>query len=309
VRRVAQSPILLEEWHAGADVVFSWWQLARLSRDRLPWREEHDPWRVLVAEVMLAQTQASRVADRYLVVIDRLATPSDTAATSVSEVIALWAGLGYYRRALRLRATAEAVLERHAGLVPDDLAALLDLPGIGDYTARAVLAFAFEHEVGVLDTNTNRVLSRAVAGAGLSRRDAQRLADALVVARPPRQWNLALMDFGALVCTSRSPKCSICPLKANGLCRWQREGGVDPSRESEARPRAQPSFRGSDRQGRGRLLRAALVGPIDASALATVAGWPDDPARAKRVAARMRAEGLLSARADGAFELPSRPSR
>jgi A/G-specific adenine glycosylase len=291
-------------WAGGASALEEWWASARGLRDQLPWRNERDPWRVLVAEVMLAQTQTTRVAERYAEVIGVLPTAKEAAARSVGEYLELWAGLGYYRRALSLRDCAIAVVSRHGGVVPNDLRALLALPGIGPYTARAVLAFAFEEPVGVLETNIGRVLARAVAGRSLTRPEAQRVVDELVSGRRPREFNLALMDLGATLCTSQHPSCAICPIEAASSCAWRREGGDDPARRSAATSRPQPRFEGSNRQGRGRLLRAARMAPIASPDVAAVAGWPDDGDRAAVVASELVHDGLLVRRRDGSLAWP-----
>jgi A/G-specific adenine glycosylase len=167
------------------------------------------------------------------------------------------------------------------------------------------MAFAFEEPYGVLDTNIGRVIARAIEGRSLTQREAQRLADALVCERSPREFNLAMMDFGATVCTSRSPHCAECPLQFAGACAWQRQGGDDPSRRSFATSRPQPRFQGSNREGRGRLLRAALLAPISAATVASVAGWPEDPARASKIAAELVASGLLVRSEDGSLSIPN----
>ena len=283
--------------------VLDWWGRARHGRDVLPWRATRDPWAVLVSETMLVQTQASRVAGRYPEMLARFPTPAALASAPAGELLAAWVGLGYNRRALWLRDAACHLVERHGGSVPDDLSALQALPGVGPYTARAVLAFAFERPVGVVDTNVGRVLARAVAGAALSPGSAQATADALVPPGEARSWNLALMDLGALRCRPRRPACEGCPLGAGG-CAWRRSGGDDPAQGSAGTSRPQAAFAGSDRQGRGRLVRAVLAGPVGAAALAEAAGWPGEPARAARVAAALVAEGLLASDGAGGVHLP-----
>jgi A/G-specific adenine glycosylase len=291
-------------WAGGASALAAWWSSSRHVRDQLPWRSERDPWRVLVAEVMLAQTQAARVVLRYADAIAVLPTPRKAAARSAGDYLGLWAGLGYYRRALSLRESAITITSRHGGVVPNDLGALLALPGIGAYTARAVLAFAFEEPVGVLDTNIGRVLARAVAGRPLTRPEAQRAADELVPERSPREFNLALMDLGATLCTSQNPRCDACPIQAADACAWRREGGDDPARRSAATSRPQPRFEGSNRQGRGRLLRAARTAPIASSEVAAVAGWPGEGDRAAAVASDLVDGGLLVLLSDGSLAWP-----
>ena len=153
------------------------WGIPQL-RD-LPWRATREPWPILVAEVMLQQTQATRVAPRWESFLDRFPTPPGCASASLGEVLQEWHGLGYPRRARNLHLTARHIVERHAGRVPDDLASLLALPGVGPYTARAVLVFAHGQDVGVVETNIARVLART-GGQRLTPLAAQRLADSLV---------------------------------------------------------------------------------------------------------------------------------
>lgn len=261
----------------------------RHHRD-LPWRHTRDPWAILVSEVMLQQTQVDRVAPRWEQFMARFPTPEVTAAAGVAAVIDEWAGLGYNRRAVALHATAEACVERHDGNLPTDLDGLLALPGVGPYTARAVLAFAHHADVGVVDTNTGRVLAR-LAGQRLRPAEAQRLADASVPAGRGWLWNQALLDLGATVCTKRAPRCDDCPLRR--WCAWRGEGGVDPAPGSAGVGGPQARFEGSDRQGRGRLVAALRADThLPADRLAAAAGWSEDPSRVARVAAGLVADGL-----------------
>jgi A/G-specific adenine glycosylase len=270
-----------------ATSVLDWF--AREGRAELPWRATRDPWAILVAEVMLQQTQVTRVAPRWRGFLDRFPDPAACAAAAPADVLRAWEGLGYNRRGLALHRCAVAVVERHGGTMPLDLAALLALPGIGPYTARAVLVFAGERHHGVLDTNIARVLAR-VEGRPLRLREAQDLADALVPAGAPWAWNSALMDLGATVCVKRRPRCGICPV-AEG-CSWRGDGD-DPAEGSAGVPGRQSRFDGSDRQGRGRLIDALRRGPVTATDAADAMGWPDDPARAERVVAGLVRDGLV----------------
>jgi A/G-specific adenine glycosylase len=257
----------------------------------LPWRRTRDPWHVLVSELMLQQTQAERVAPRWEAFIDRWPTPAACASSPPSDVVRAWAGLGYNRRALNVHRAAVAVVERHGGAVPDDLASLLALPGVGAYTARAVLVFAYERDEAVVDTNAARVISRAVAGRSAGRTEIQRLADGLVPRGRGWAWNQAILDLGARVCTARRPACATCPLAM--VCRWRAGGGPDPSARLGAAGRSAP-FAGSDRQGRGRLLDALRAGPVAVADLAPACGWPDDGDRASRIAAGLVSDGFAS---------------
>ena len=274
----------------------------RVRRD-LPWRRTRDPWAVLVSELMLQQTQVPRVVARYDEFLRRFPTPDDCATAAVGEVVRAWEGLGYNRRAVDLHRAATRIVARHGGRVPTDLDELLALPGVGAYTARAVLAFAFERDHGVVDTNAARFLARAVARRRLTAREAQELADALV---PPGQgwaWNQAVLDLGATICTKRTPRCGACPIARS--CAWARAGWPhpDPAVGSAGVPGRQSRFDGSDRQGRGRLVQALRTGPVGIDRVPDAAGWPDEPERARRIADGLVAEGLAEY-VDGQLTLP-----
>ena len=265
----------------------------------LPWRRTRDPWAVLVSEAMLQQTQVARVLDRYGPFLARFPDPAAMADAPLAEVLDAWAGLGYYRRARDLRRAAVAIVQRHDGRVPDDLDALLALPGIGAYTARAVLALAFEHDHGVVDTNVARVLARAVAGEPMT-------ADACAAARGHARAGRCGMAAQPGAARPRRDGLHRADPRAATSVRWSTaaSGAVHrTSRIRRARPRGtsrpQAPFAGSDRQGRGRLL-AALRGTstagVAAEQLDGVTGFADD-ARARRVADGLVADGL--ARWDG----------
>jgi A/G-specific adenine glycosylase len=279
---------------------------ARTRRD-LPWRRTRDPWAVLVSETMLQQTQAARVAPRYEEFLDCFPSPSACAAAPVGAVVAVWVGLGYNRRAVNLHAAATAIVAQHGGRVPDRLEQLVALPGVGAYTARAILAFAFERDAGVVDTNAARVLARAVAGSSLDRAAVQRLADSLVPAGNAWAWNQAVLDLGAVVCTARRPRCRACPVA--GSCTWGRAGhpSPDPAVGSAGTSGRQTRFAGSDRQGRGRLVAALTRRPLAGAELAAVAGWPEDEQRARRVVATLVADGLAVRTPAGGLALPDHP--
>jgi A/G-specific adenine glycosylase len=201
-----------------------------------------------------------------------------------------------------LHAAAEAMVVRHQGQVPRHLDQLTGLPGIGQYTARAVMAFAFETDAAVVDTNVGRVLARAVAGTRLTMAGAQQLADALL---PPGEgWahNQAMLDIGAVHCAAR-PRCPGCPLRRS--CRWAgaRYADPDPAHGSAATSRAQTPFAGSDRQGRGRLVAALRGAPVARGDLAPAAGWPEDPARARLLADALVADGLARWGPAGSLQL------
>ena len=232
------------------------WGVPRL-RD-LPWRQVRDPWLILLAEVMLQQTQADRVIPKWTEFCDQYPTPAVMAASSLGDVLRGWQGLGYPRRARNLHAAAGEVVARHGGRLPADLDALLALPGVGPYTARAVLAFAFEQDAAVVDTNIARILART-SGRRLTPKAAQAAADALVPAGDGWIWNQVLMDLGAVLCRPQ-PKCESCPLATQ--CRWHAAGRPrpDPADGSAGVSGKQAPFEGSDRQRRGAVLRALAAG-------------------------------------------------
>ena len=278
-------------------------RLQRWAENRarlLPWRETRDPWAVLVSEAMLQQTQVARVVPKYRAFLQQFPTVAACAAAPLAAVIDAWAGLGYNRRAVQLHRLATTVVAEHGGELPADLQTLLALPGIGPYTARAVLAFAFEADVGVVDTNVGRILARA-HGRALGPRSAQALADAYVPHGAGWAWNQAMLDLGALVCVARIPRCRECPVASQCAYRGQ---GLDPALGSAGVSGPQSRFEGSDRQGRGRLVAALRRGPVRAEALAAAAGWPDDLPRAERVMVALVAEGLAAAAGD-TYTLPA----
>ena len=207
----------------------------------LPWRHTHDPYAILVSEVMLQQTQVPRVEPRWRHWMERWPTVEALAAAAPAEAIEEWAGLGYNRRAVNLHRASTAVVER--GGFPREIDQLCELPGVGPYTAAAIACFAFGAQVAAPDTNARRVLERAFGNPGMP--------------PPPGRaydWNQALFDLGSQVCIARRPRCGVCPL-AHGC----------PSRgRSFPALRRQSAFEGSFRQRRSRLLRAVMeAGQLD----------------------------------------------
>ncbi|HXW44340.1 MAG TPA: A/G-specific adenine glycosylase [Streptosporangiaceae bacterium] len=269
----------------------------------LPWRDPSaSAWSVLVSEVMLQQTPVARVLPAHAAWLARWPTPAALAAATPADAVRQWDRLGYPRRAVRLHASARLIVDRHDGLVPDSAEQLRALPGVGAYTAAAVASFAYGKRHAVLDTNVRRVLARAVEGLGqpgptLSAAE-RALAESLLPAdgRQAARWSVAVMELGALVCTSARPRCADCPLAAQ--CAWLARG-----RPAAAPGRAGPGYEGSDRQCRGRLLAMLRQarGPVPASALA--AAWDDSGQRARSLAALI-ADGLVTRCADGAVALP-----
>lgn len=255
---------------------------------------------------MSQQTPVARVAPQWLEWLERWPTPQDFAAASQADVLRAWGRLGYPRRALRLWECAQAIVARHNGVVPHDVDELLALPGIGDYTARAVACFAFGVNVPVVDTNVRRVYSRAWSGQFLAPQPAKKqlaqVGELLADGRGP-QTSVALMELGALVCTARSPQCSVCPLRAG--CAWVRAGSPAPSESEIAAQRKRvQKFAGTDRQVRGKImavLREASA-PVPKPEIDLV--WPKDDQR-ERALRSLLADGLVREVARGGeFALP-----
>ena len=268
----------------------------------LPWRHTRDPWAVLVSEVMLQQTQAARVVPRWQRFLDRWPDPATCADASLADVLEEWRGLGYPRRARNLWLTAGRCVADHGGRLPSTTAELLALPGIGAYTARAVLAFAHEVDVGVVDTNIARVLARRT-GRPLTAKVAQQLADDWVPEGRSWDWNQVVMDLGASRCRPE-PRCDGCAVE----CAWRSAGAPspDPAVGSAGVSRRQARFEGSARQARGRLLAALGRAPVARGEVASVIEWSgrDDAAEAAAALVdSLLADGLVVADED-VLDLP-----
>ncbi len=270
---------------------------ARSARD-LPWRAPNrTAWGVLVSEVMLQQTPVARVEPAWLRWMARWPDPAALAEAPVSEPIRAWQGLGYPRRAVRLHATATVITEEHGGEVPRGLAELRRLPGVGDYTAAAVHAFAYGGTVAVLDTNVRRVLARWLTGSAFPASVSvslaeQHMARSLLPADGQAPlWSVAVMELGALVCRADRPNCDDCPLRRD--CAWLAAG-----RPAGNRPRSQPAYVGSDRQARGFVLRSVAAGPRSITELEDA--WQRISERsslqARRAVESLAADGLIEVR-------------
>lgn len=229
------------------------------SKRDLPWRDpDCGAWGVLVSEVMLQQTPVSRVLPAFDTWMTRWPAPSDLASDSAAEAVRMWDRLGYPRRARRLHQAATVITTEHGGIVPRNLEDLLKLPGVGDYTARAVRCFAFGIPEPVVDTNVRRVVTRLVGGqaeAGPPRMVADRIAAHELLSELPGEQDrctgaAALMELGAVICTAKKPLCEQCPVA--DLCAWRSAGY--PDYEGPRAP-TQARFEGSDRHVRGIILR------------------------------------------------------
>jgi A/G-specific adenine glycosylase len=286
-----------------------WFESA--ARD-LPWREpETTPWGVVVSEIMLQQTPVARVAPAWRDWMARWPTPAAMAADpdQPAAAIRMWGRLGYPRRALRLYEIATSVVDQHGGEIPADLDALLALPGVGSYTARAVAAFAFGQRHPVVDTNVRRFVARAVgghadAGPATTQRDLDAV-EALLPAAPAdaARASAAFMEIGAVVCVARSPRCAVCPVAT--ACAWRLAGSPAswraPTRAAGVAAKA--AYAGTDRQVRG-LLMAVLrdaEGTVPAGTLDAV--WPDAAQRARALAGLL-SDGLAIEPAPGRYALP-----
>jgi A/G-specific adenine glycosylase len=282
------------------DPVLGWYD--EHARD-LPWRRTAaSPWSVMVSEFMLQQTPVSRVLPVHATWLDRWPTPAALAGARVGEAIRAWGGLGYPRRAVRLHGAASAITDHHDGRVPDSYDLLLALPGVGDYTASAILAFAFGRRHVVLDTNVRRVLARTRGGAEFPpyavTAAERREAEALLPDDEPTAatWSVALMELGALVCAARAPRCGQCPVRT--ACAWYAAGR--PAYDGP--PRRGQAWAGTDRQCRGRLMAVAREAQGGVPLRDLEPAWPDRGQRLRCLDSLLR-DGLLIA-ADGGYALP-----
>ena len=284
-----------------AAAVTAWY--AEAARD-LPWRlPGTSAWAVLVSEVMLQQTPVARVLPAYEAWLERWPTPAALAADEPGEAVRMWGRLGYPRRALRLHAAAVAIVERHGGELPRTVPELLTLPGVGDYTARAVATFAYRQRHPVIDTNVRRVVARAVEGvadAAVTRADLA-LVESLLPDDPEQAavTAVALMELGALVCTARAPRCVQCPVA--GSCRWLARGRP----ELDVPVRRPQGYAGTDRQVRGRLLAILREAPGPVNAAELDRAW-DEPVQRARALDGLVADGLVDPLPDGRLALPTR---
>lgn len=291
-----------------------WWRVC--ARD-LPWRfGRTSAWGVLVSEVMSQQTQMSRVVPYWNEWMERWPDAASLADASKADVIAAWGRLGYPRRALRLQECARVVGERYQGELPQSYEGLTALPGIGDYTASAVLSFAFGRRAVVVDTNIRRVLSRVFLGeeslGGAASAAERALAERMLpdddcagcrrFDRPSVVWNQSVMELGAVVCTAKNPLCERCPI--SGVCLFL-ERGRPGLGERRTRPRQR--FQGTDRQVRGLVLEALRGLPdglvsLDREGIEGL--WPDH-VQLDRCVASLDEDGLIEILPSGGVRFPS----
>ncbi|OMG20864.1 adenine glycosylase [Actinomyces naeslundii] len=311
------SPLpLADPAEPSAQDVIAWYDAH--ARD-LPWRRPGTtPWEVLVSEVMSQQTPVARVVPAWQEWMRRWPGPAELSQAPTAEVLRVWGRLGYPRRALRLIECARSVVEQHDGVLPDDLDALLALPGVGEYTAGAVLAFAHGRRALVLDTNVRRVLARAVGGQALPAPSLNRAERERALHLLPdddataAHWSVSVMELGALVCTAREPDCDACPWRSD--CAWLAAGR--PADVHAGRRRSQ-AWHGTDRQARGlvmaRLREAADGQPVDAGELVACAaraglrssGGAPDPDQPVRALSTLLVDGLITTDDNGAsYRLP-----
>ena len=284
-------------------LILSWYGT---SGRRLPWRGIKDPYRILLSEIMLQQTQVNRVLEKYPVFLRRFPTIRSLAAARQSDVVRAWQGMGYNNRAVRLSALAKAVVHEHSGCIPRNYDGLVALPGIGPYTARAVLSSAFGLAVPVVDVNVRRFFSRMFwrmprFSSMRSDADVWKLAHEILPSRSAYDWNQALMDAGATVCTARSPRCQECPVA--GLCasRTSMIRGSTPIRSRE------PTFADVPyRIYRGRIVERLRSVPRGSSLRMEVLGhaiFSGFSPRNRRwllgLLAGLEKDGLISVRGDG----------
>lgn len=253
----------------GREALREWYAPRRRA---YPWRGSHDPYAVLVSEVMLQQTQASRVVPAFRSFLRRFPTVRTLAAASRRDVVLEWGRLGYNRRAVRLSEAARAIVRDHGGRIPRDPATLRELPGVGPYTAAAVASLGFGEPVAAIDTNVRRVVARVhlgVDGHEAPARQVWALADAWLDRDDPITWNQALMDLGREVCRPK-PRCDACPLAR--VCRFRLAGSI-----AARGIRRQGPFEGSTRQVRGAVVRALRShSSLTRTRLSAETGFPRD---------------------------------
>ncbi|HYL28205.1 MAG TPA: A/G-specific adenine glycosylase [Candidatus Nitrosotalea sp.] len=251
MRRSGQAP--------AARRILQWYR--RHGRSELPWRATRDPYRTVVSEFMLAQTQVDRVVPKFVAFVERFPDFASLASASTADVLREWKGLGYNSRAVRLHRLAREVVERYGGALPAEREALRAIPGIGPYTAAAIRAFAFDLDDAPIDTNVRRIVHRLCFGlehpAPVAARQLDERARALVPPGDAHDWNSALMDLGSAICTARAPKCLLCPLRKECVAAPIDAAALERARAAAPRRRAPQErvpFEQSTRFARGRIV-------------------------------------------------------
>jgi A/G-specific adenine glycosylase len=266
----------------------------------LPWRNT-DAWGVLVSEIMLQQTPVARVLPVYNEWMKRWPTPADLAAATPAQVITAWGRLGYPRRALRLHECAKVISTRHKGRIPETQSDLRELPGIGDYTSAAIIAFAFEGRSLVLDINIRRVFARVIDGVEVPTaaptKSEREKREELIPSKNPHMWAAATMELGALICTAKNPKCGQCPLADQ--CIWR---SLDYPLSDQ--PKRTQSWHGTDRQCRGVIVQALRDNPV-LNKKEIMQLW-DVPSQVEKALLTLLEDGLLVEQKGQRFSLPQR---
>jgi A/G-specific adenine glycosylase len=266
----------------------------------LPWRST-DAWGVLVSEIMLQQTPVARVLPVYNEWMKRWPTPAALAAATPAQVITAWGRLGYPRRALRLHECAKVISTQYKGKIPTTQSELRELPGVGDYTSAAIIAFAFEGRSLVLDINIRRVFARVIDGievpTAAPTKSERQEREKLIPSKNPHVWAAATMEFGALICTAKNPKCGQCPLADQ--CIWR---SLDYPLSDQ--PKRTQSWHGTDRQCRGVIVQALRENP--ALTKKEIMQLWDVPSQVEKALLTLLEDGLLVEQKGQRFSLPQR---
>ena len=277
--------------------VLSWYK--KNKRD-LPWRNT-DAWGVLVSEIMLQQTPVARVLPIYIEWMKRWPKPAALAAATPAQIITAWGRLGYPRRALRLHECAKVISAKYNGRIPDTQSELRELPGIGDYTSAAIIAFAFEGRSLVLDINIRRVFARVIDGVEVPpsapTKSERNEREKLIPAKNPHVWAAATMELGALICTAKKPKCGQCPLADQ--CIWR---SLDYPVSDQ--PKRTQSWHGTDRQCRGVIVQALRENP--ALKKKEILQLWDVPSQVEKALLTLLEDGLVVEQKGQLFSLPQR---
>ena len=264
----------------------------------LPWRDS-DAWGVLVSEIMLQQTPVARVLPIYIEWMKRWPTPAALAAATPAQIITAWGRLGYPRRALRLHECAKVISTQYKGRIPDTESELRELPGIGDYTSAAIIAFAFEGRSLVLDINIRRVFARVIDGVEVPTaaptKSERHEREKLIPSKNPHVWAAATMELGALICTAKNPHCGQCPLADQ--CIWR---SLDYPLSDQ--PKRTQSWHGTDRQCRGVIVQALRENPA-LSKKEIMQLW-DVPSQVEKALLTLLEDGLVVAQKGQRFSLP-----